>query len=68
MAGSKSRLIGAAKELSIKWEQTRNYWHDDKSREFEARFLRELFPAVDKTVAIADKLNELLNKVRTDCD
>lgn len=68
MAGSKSRLAGASKELSLKWEQTKNYWRDQKSQEFEHQFLEELFPGVDKTIAIVDKLNELLKKVRSDCE
>ncbi|HZF00588.1 MAG TPA: hypothetical protein VE344_01710 [Methylomirabilota bacterium] len=68
MAGSKSRLVGATKELSLKWEQTKNYWRDQKSLEFEHRFLQELFAGVDKTVVIVEKLDELLKKVRSDCE
>lgn len=68
MAGSKSRLAGATKELSLKWEQTKNYWRDQKSAEFEHKFLQELFADVDKTIIIVDKLDELLKKVRSDCE
>jgi hypothetical protein len=68
MAGSKSRLAGATKELQLKWEQTKNYWRDQKSLEFEQRFLQELFAGVDKTVVIVEKLDELLKKVRHDCE
>lgn len=68
MAGSKSRLGGATKELSLKWEQTKNYWRDQKSAEFEHKFLQELFADVDKTIIIVDKLDELLKKVRSDCE
>jgi hypothetical protein len=68
MAGNKSRLSGASKELSLKWEQTKNYWRDQKSAEFEHRYLEELFIGMDKTIAIVDKLDELLKKVRSDCE
>lgn len=68
MSGSKSRLIGATKELSLKWEQTKNYWRDEKSMEFERRFLQELFIGADKTATIIDKLDELMKKVRSDCE
>jgi len=68
MSGRKSRLVGASKELSLKWEQTKNYWRDQKSMEFEHRFLQELFAGVDKTVLIVDKLDELLKKIRSDCE
>jgi len=68
MSGSKSRLLGATKELALKWEETENYWRDAKSQEFEHRYLTELFADVDKTVAVIDKLDELLKKVRSDCE
>jgi hypothetical protein len=68
LSGSKGRLNGASKELSRKWDQTKNYWHDAKSREFEHRYLEELFAGVDKSTAIIDKLDELLKKVRSDCE
>jgi hypothetical protein len=68
MVGSKSRLVGATKELSLKWEQTKNYWRDQKSMEFEHRFLQELFAGVDKTVLIVEKLDELLKKVHSECE
>jgi hypothetical protein len=66
--GSKSRLTGASKELMLKWEATRNYWRDEKSAEFERKYLQELFLGVDRAVAVIEKLDELLNKVRSDCE
>jgi len=52
----------------LKWKETKNYWRDGKSREFEHRYLEELFIRVDKTVAIIEKLDEVLKKVRSDCE
>ena len=68
MSGCKGRLLGASKGLSLQWEQTKNYWRDQKSMEFEHKFLQELFADIDKTVLIIDKLDELLKKVRSDCE
>ena len=68
VAGSKSRLTGAAKELMLKWESTRNYWRDEKSAEFERKYLVELFLGVDRAVAVIEKLDELLKKVRSECE
>ena len=65
---NKARLITAAKELSSKWENTKNYWRDEKSAEFERKYLQELFLSVDKAVAVIEKLDELLKKVRKDCE
>ena len=68
LSGAKSRLAGSARELSLKWTETKNYWLDAKSREFERHYLYDLFVRVDKTVAIIEKLDEILKKVRSDCE
>ena len=68
LSGAKSRLAGSARELSLKWTETKNYWRDAKSREFERQYLEDLFVRVDKTVAIIEKLDEILKKVRSDCE
>jgi hypothetical protein len=68
LSGAKSRLAGSARELSLKWTETKNYWQDAKSREFEHKYLEDLFVRVDKTVAIIEKLDEILKKVRSDCE
>jgi hypothetical protein len=67
-SGSKSRLVGATRELQLKWEDTENYWHDQRSQDFERKYLQELFVDVDKAVAVIEKLDELLKKVRSDCE
>ncbi|MGA2178887.1 MAG: hypothetical protein ABSH15_04820 [Verrucomicrobiota bacterium] len=68
LSGSKNRLVAITKELSNRWAETKNYWRDAKSQEFEQRYMTELFANVDKTIAVMDKLNELMTKVRNDCE
>jgi hypothetical protein len=68
LSANKGRLTGTARELSIQWEQTKNYWRDQKSAEFEKKYLDEMFVFVNKTVAAFEKLEELLKKVRSDCE
>jgi hypothetical protein len=65
---SKARLVAITKELSNRWDETKNYWRDAKSQEFEQRYMTELFANVDRTVTVMEKLNELLTKVRNDCE
>jgi hypothetical protein len=50
------------------WEQTKSYWNDAKSREFEERFLQELIPAVNQAISNIESLERTLNKIRTDCE
>jgi hypothetical protein len=68
LSGSKNRLVAITKELSNRWGETKNYWRDAKSQEFEQRYMTELFANVDKTITVMEKLNELLIKVRNDCE
>jgi hypothetical protein len=68
LSGSKKRLVALTKELSNRWEDTKNHWRDAKSQEFEQRYMAELFANVERTVTVMDKLNEVLIKVRKDCE
>ena len=68
MSGNKSRLVGLTREISAQWAETKNYWRDAKSQEFEQRYMTELFANVDRTVTILEKLEEVLKKVRSDCE
>ena len=68
LSGSKNRLVAITKELSNRWDETKNYWRDAKAQEFEQRYMAELFASVDKTITVMDKLNEVVTKVRNDCE
>jgi hypothetical protein len=66
--GNKSRLTALTKNISLRWAETKDHWRDAKSAEFEQRFMQELFPRVNKAAAAVEKLEELLNKIRKDCE
>ena len=68
MTAGKNRLMGLTKQLRADWEQTRQYWTDAKSLEFEKRFLEELTAGVNQAVANIDALERVLNEVRSDCE
>ena len=63
-----ARLEAITRELRLQWLQTKEYWDDSKSREFEQKYLQELFSAVDRSVAVMDELNTLVAKIRKDCE
>jgi hypothetical protein len=65
---SKSRLSGLTRELMLRWLETKNYWRDQKSTEFEKKYLEELNHFTDKSIYAIEKLEELLKKVRSDCE
>jgi len=68
LSGSRSRLAAISKELSLRWLETKYYWKDSKSQEFEQRFMDDLLARVDKTVTVIEKLDQLLSQVRKDCE
>lgn len=68
MSASQNRLMSLTNNLRAEWEQTKSYWNDAKSREFEERFLQELIPAVNQAISNIESLERTLNKIRTDCE
>jgi hypothetical protein len=68
LTGNKSRLAGLTREINLRWEETKNYWRDAKSDEFERKYMVELGASVNRTLLIVEKLDELLKKVRSDCE
>jgi len=66
--GSGSNLAQAIKDLSNAWQQTKSYWHDAKSQEFERKYIEILPGHVTQAMAVIEELDLLLNKVRSDCE
>ena len=68
MSANGARLEAITKELRIQWRQTREYWSDAKSAEFEHKYLEELFSSVDRAVSVIDQLDKLITKIKKDCE
>jgi hypothetical protein len=68
LGSARGRLTGITRDLSLKWDDTKNYWRDGKSQEFERRFMRELFAEVNQSLLALEKLDELLRKIRSNCE
>lgn len=68
LSGCKGRISGVTKDLFVHWAQTKNYWRDDKAREFEHRYVSEMLIRMDKAIAVIEKLDEVMKKVQKDCE
>lgn len=68
LSSARGRLTGVTRDLSLKWDDTKNFWRDSKAEEFEQRFMRELFAEVNQSLLAIEKLDELLRKVRSNCE
>lgn len=64
---SKSRLATLTKDLAAQWRETREYWRDDRAREFEQRYMDDLLSSVTNTLNSIDTLERILNRIRDDC-
>ena len=65
---SGARLAALTKELLARWRQTREYWLDDKAREFEERYMLELESTVHSAAGSIANLEKVIRKVRSDCE
>jgi len=68
MKTSSARLTGLTKELRVQWLDTKSYWKDARSLEFERKYMEELFASVDRAATVIEQLDKLLTKIRTDCE
>ncbi|MFN0066126.1 MAG: hypothetical protein ACKVYV_00675 [Limisphaerales bacterium] len=68
LRGARSRLAALTLNLRRDWDETQQVWHDDRSREFEQRYLAELFAAVDRAAAAMESLDQVIQKVKSECE
>jgi hypothetical protein len=68
VAASRSRLIALTRELAQHWQATRDSWTDAKRDEFERAYLVNLFTAVDRAGNALEQLDEVVTRVRRDCE
>ena len=68
LSGNKGRLVGLTRDITLQWSETKNYWRDAKIEEFERQFMDELSAHVNRAAHVLEQLEELLKKVRSDCE
>ncbi len=65
---TRSRLTALTKQLSLRWQETREHWQDAKAADFERQHLEELFNRVNNAAASIEDLEVILTKIRRDCE
>lgn len=65
---SAANLVQAVKELSFDWNQTKTYWNDVKSQQFERDYLEQIADYVGRARTAMEDIDVLLRKVRSDCE
>ena len=61
-------LTNAHKELNIHWREVREHWSDVKASEFESEYLAQLEPAVRAALTAMEKIAEVLERARRECE
>lgn len=67
MSAGAARLKHAMKALHEHWDQTREMWVDKNAQDFEKNHLVPLEQQVENARRGMDKIQEILQKIRTDC-
>lgn len=63
-----NQIASLTKELQLKWQDTKTYWKDAKSTEFQRKYLDELQSTVDTTITVIEQLDKLISKIKSDCE
>ncbi len=55
------------KGLQARWTKVREHWNDPVSRSFEEQFLSPLEPKIRSGITAIERMNELVQRARNDC-
>ncbi len=63
-----ANLSQAAQDLMVEWDQTKAWWRDLKSIQFENDYLAVLPDHLSRASNVIGELDALIRKVRSDCE
>jgi hypothetical protein len=63
-----AKLSSAYKILKVRWEDTKEHWHDANRKRFEESYLDPLEPQIAATLEAIGRLAEVLAKAERDCE
>ena len=63
----RSRLLRAAKDLSLRWYEVQEVWRDAQCAQFEKRVIAPLEANVRVTSQAMERLESLLAQAKNDC-
>lgn len=64
----RGQLAALTKQLDAQWLETKEYWRDAKSLEFEKKYLTELSSVVTAAVNHTEDLGKIIARIRSDCE
>jgi hypothetical protein len=68
ISGDGKMLSGATRDLMRRWSETKTYWDDKRSEDFERKFLAELSVIVERAGTAFDRLDKLVAGIKEQCE
>lgn len=68
LSATRTRVESLTREILRSWDETKNHWRDSKAEDFDAQYIQELAARASKATAAIEKLDQLLTRVRNDCE
>ena len=68
IVANRTRLEASTRELLNRWKETKEYWTDAKSVEFERKYIEEIIVGVNTAVSAIEEMEKLMLKIRSDCE
>lgn len=65
---SKGKLEKSTKNLLVAWDETKESWRDAKAHEFEKHYIADLTDTVIAASRAMGKIDDLLAKLKKDCE
>ena len=63
----RAKLIGATKELMLRWDKARQHWSDDQARTMQDEFLEPLERTVKSAVSAIERVAQVVERARREC-
>jgi len=63
-----AKIASAFASLRVRWEDTKEHWHDDNRRRFEENYLEPLEPQVVAALEAIGRLAEVLSRAERECE
>jgi hypothetical protein len=68
LTDSKAALSRAAKDLLARWEMVKTVWADAQSEAFEKTYLGPLEQDVRSALGAIDHMDQVLQKIESECE
>jgi hypothetical protein len=68
LTDSKATLSRAAKDLFARWDEVKEVWGDEQSREFEKDFLSMFEQDVRSALTAMDHMDFVIQRIKQECE